>query len=95
MPGQIKGSVTFWNVVHGPAPRSCAASSIARSKPVMRARTVTTTNAMLNITWEIRMVAKPRGTFSVTKNDRSAAPITISGAAMLRNMMASVVPLPR
>src|SRR6266404_3919201 len=43
MPGKISGKVTFQNVVHSFAPRSIAASSRRRSKPEMRARTVTTT----------------------------------------------------
>ena len=41
--GAISGSVTFRNVVHSLAPRSIAASSRWRSKPISRAFTVTTT----------------------------------------------------
>ena len=43
MPGKMIGKVTFQNVVHGPAPRSWAASSSDRSNPASRARTVTVT----------------------------------------------------
>ncbi len=43
MPGRISGKVTFQNVTISVAPRSIAASSRRRSKPEIRARTVTTT----------------------------------------------------
>ena len=43
MPGRMSGKVTFQKVVHSVAPRSIAASSRWRGKPVSRARTVTTT----------------------------------------------------
>ena len=42
--GAISGSVTRKNVCRPFAPRSCAASSRMRSKPISRERTVTTTN---------------------------------------------------
>src|SRR5207237_10570683 len=41
--GASSGSVTLRNVVHSLAPRSIAASSRWRSKPISRALTVTTT----------------------------------------------------
>ena len=47
-PGMINGSVTRQNVTHSFAPRSIAASSTALSKLCKRARTVNTTNGILN-----------------------------------------------
>ena len=76
----ISGSVTFWNVVHSFAPRSIAASSRWRSKPISRALTVTTAKLMQNITCAIRIVQKPNGTnVKCRKSVSSEAPSTISG----------------
>ena len=61
MPGRISGNVTFQNVVSSSAPRSIAASSRLRLKPVRRALTVTTTKLMQNMTCAIRIVPKPVG----------------------------------
>src|SRR5206468_8332650 len=57
--GAIKGSVTFRKVAHSFAPRSIAASSRWRSKPISLALTVTTAKLMQNITCAIRIVQKP------------------------------------
>src|SRR5262249_42961480 len=57
--GAISGSVTFRNVTHSLAPRSIAASSRWRSKPISRAFTVTTAKLMQNITCAIRIVENP------------------------------------
>src|SRR5262249_25943999 len=78
--GAISGSVTFWNVVHSFAPRSIAASSRWRSKPINRALTVTTAKLMQNITCATRIVQKPNGTnVKFRKSVSSEAPRTISG----------------
>src|SRR5215469_15019291 len=95
IPGKISGRVTFWNVTQALAPRSLAASSTDRSKPAIRARTVTVTNAMLNVTWASSSVTKPRGKLSVTNSPSIDAPSTISGTAMIRNITCSIRPLPR
>ena len=83
----ISGSVTFWNVVHSLAPRSIAASSRWRSKPISRAFTVTTAKLMQNITCAIRIVQKPNGTnVKWRKSVSSEAPRTISGVESGRKM---------
>ena len=53
IPGQISGRVIFRKVVNGSAPRSLAASSRLRSKPISRERTTITTKLMQNMTWAI------------------------------------------
>jgi hypothetical protein len=50
-PGRISGKVTRRNVVHGPAPRFCAASSIVRSKPIKLAPTSRTVHGIVITTW--------------------------------------------
>ena len=50
----------FRKVVNGSAPRSWAASSRLRSKPISRERTTITTKLMQNMTWAISSVEKPR-----------------------------------
>ncbi len=78
--GVINGSVTFRNVVHSFAPRSIAASSRWRSKPIRRAFTVTTAKLMQNITCAMRIVQKPNGTkVNCRKSVSREAPRTISG----------------
>ena len=47
------GRVMRRKVCHSPAPRSLEASSSARSKPAMRARTTIATNGKQNATWPI------------------------------------------
>ena len=65
------------------APRSCAASSRLRSKPISRERTTTTTKLMQNITWAISSVWKPSpGAPRMMKKESSEAPMTISGVAI-------------
>src|SRR5262245_11118897 len=71
--GKIDGKVTSQKVVHGPAPRSRAASSVYRSNVNTRARTTTATNEIENITWATRIVAKPRPRLRLTKYDSSEA----------------------
>ena len=46
IPGREQGKVTRRKVVNGVAPRSAAASSMLRSKPIRRDRTTTTTKLM-------------------------------------------------
>ena len=58
-PGRISGRVTRRKVSNGVAPRSFAASSSLRSKPISRERTTTTTKLMQNMTWAISRVVKP------------------------------------
>ena len=53
------------------------------------------TNAMLNITWATKMLSRPCWKLIRTKNESRAAPSTISGAAMFRNITTSSVPEPR
>src|SRR5437588_5290714 len=78
--GEINGSVTFVNVAHSFAPRSIAASSRWRSKPISRALTVTTAKLIQNITCAIRIVQKPKVTkLMFRKSVSSEAPRTISG----------------
>jgi hypothetical protein len=89
------GNVTRQKVTHGSAPRSWAASSRWRSNPARRARTVTATYAMLNITCAMTIVTIPLGTPNVMNSASSDAPMTISGAAMFANRTPSVSPLPR
>ena len=48
--------------MNGVAPRSAAASSMLRSKPIRRERTTTTTKLIENMMWAIRSVVKPSGT---------------------------------
>ena len=59
MPGASSGRVTCRKVPSGVAPRSFAASSRLRSKPIRRERTTTTTKLMENMTWAISRVSKP------------------------------------
>ena len=81
-PGMINGSVTSRKVSAGVAPRSCAASSSERSKPIRRERTVMTTNDRQNMMCAIRIVANPRAGVPAFRNsDSSAAPRTTSGVA--------------
>ena len=49
-------------MVRGFAPRSAAASSMLRSKPISRERTTTTTKLMQNMTWAMKRLVKPRST---------------------------------
>ena len=77
----ISGSVIRRKVCHGVAPRSCAASSSERSKPISRERTVTITNDRLNMMWAITIVVKPVATAKLRNIDSSAAPSTTSGVA--------------
>src|SRR5262249_24443999 len=95
MPGMMSGKVILRKMTQEFAPRSAAASSSDRSKPVIRARTVTVTYAMLNATCASSSVTKPRATLTVTNSPSSEAPSTISGAAMLRNIVCSTSVLPR
>ena len=46
----------------GVAPRSAAASSMLRSKPISRERTTTTTKLMQNMMWAISRLVKPSAT---------------------------------
>ena len=85
-PGAISGSVTLVKVVHAFAPRSCAASSMWRSKPINLDLTTTTTKLMQNITWAIRIVVKPVAKPIVRNSESSDAPSTISGEAIGRKM---------
>ena len=81
-PGASSGRVTLRKVVKALAPRSLAASSSLRSKPINRERTTTTTKLMQNITCAISRVVKPR-LMPYTRNiESSAAPITTSGVAI-------------
>ena len=82
MPGNISGKVTFRKVVHSSAPRSMAASSSDRLKPVMRARIVTTTKLMQNAMWAMMIVLIPRATPTDTHSASSEAPMITSGVAM-------------
>jgi hypothetical protein len=83
IPGKISGRVTRRNVWNAFAPRSRAASSRLRSKPIKRERTTTTTKLMQNITWAISRVGNPsEGVPRTKKKDRSAAPMTTSGVAI-------------
>src|SRR5437773_1955198 len=79
-PGMMIGRVILRKVTQGFAPRSAAASSSDRSKPVSRARTVTATYAMLNATCASSRVTKPRARLTVTNSPSSEAPSTISEA---------------
>ena len=67
---------------NGVAPRSFAASSSLRSKPISRERTTTTTKLMQNMTWAISRVVKPSGVPRMRKKESSEEPITISGVAI-------------
>ena len=83
MPGMISGRVTRRKVVKALAPRSFAASSRLRSKPISRERTTTTTKLMQNITCAISSVWKPSdGVPRMRKKESSAAPMTTSGVAI-------------
>ena len=75
----MSGSVTLRKVAHSFAPRSIAASSRWRSKPINRAFTVTTAKLMQNMTWAIRIVQKPKTTLRFRKSVSNDAPRTISG----------------
>ena len=74
----------FLNVVHGPAPRSRAASSSERSNPISRERTTTTTKEIENMMCAISSVVKPSGSEYTMNIESSAAPMTISGEAIGR-----------
>ena len=89
MPGKISGRVTLRKVVNSSAPRSIAASSRERSKPAIRARTVTTTKVMLNMTWAMMIVVRSRWTPTDTNSASSDAPSTISGVAIGRKISRS------
>src|SRR5919106_5234419 len=91
MPGAMSGSVTRTNVVHGFAPRSMAASSRWRSKPTTRARTVTTTKLMLNMTCATKIVQKPRATPRLRNSVRSDAPRTISGVIVAMALASTAI----
>ena len=78
----MSGKVTLRKVVHESAPRSMAASSRDRLKPEMRARIVTTTKLMQNMTWAIRIVGMPRATSTETHSASSEAPMITSGVAI-------------
>ena len=58
-PGVSSGRVTVRKVVSGVAPRSRAASSSWRSKPISRERTTITTNEIENMTWASSRLKKP------------------------------------
>ena len=58
-PGVSSGRVTVRNVVSGVAPRSRAASSSRRSKPISRERTTMTTKEIENITWASSRLKNP------------------------------------
>src|SRR5215472_6388308 len=58
--GLIPGRVTRHNTPNGRAPRSSAASSSARSKPVSCARTNTATKQQPNVAWAMVTVTRPR-----------------------------------
>ena len=60
MAGAMIGRVTVANTFHGGAPRSIAASSSERSKPIRRACTTTVTKHMENVVCAIAIVQKPR-----------------------------------
>ena len=94
-PGAISGSVTRRNVWSGVAPRSEAASSIERSKPINLDRTTTTTKLIENITWASSRVVKPSAMPETTNIESSAAPITISGVAIGRTISRLVAVRPR
>ncbi len=93
--GAMSGSVTLRNVVHSLAPRSMAASSRWRSKPIRRAFTVTTAKLMQNMMWAIRIVQKPKTTFRLRNSVSSDAPRTISGVASGRKTSTFVAPRAR
>ena len=95
--GASSGSVIFRNVVNSFAPRSIAASSRWRSKPISRAFTVTTMKLTMNMTWAMKIVQKPSGKTLVMlrKSVRSEAPRTISGVAIGRKTRTFVDPRPR
>src|SRR6266581_1880880 len=95
IPGLISGRVILRKVTQALAPRSRAASSRERSNPDRRARTVTVTYAMLNITCASSSVVKPLARLIVTNRPSSEAPSTISGAAMFMNITCSTRFLPR
>ena len=78
----MSGRVTFLKVVHSSAPRSMAASSSERLKPLMRARIVTTTKLMQNIMWAMTIVGRPRATSTETHSASSDAPMITSGVAI-------------
>ena len=59
MPGKMTGRVIRKKTVVGRAPRSAPASSMARSKPLRRARMMTTTKGMFQATWAMSTSAKP------------------------------------
>src|SRR5207249_7196509 len=90
--GAIRGSVTLRKVAHSFAPRSIAASSRWRSKPIRRALTVTTAKLMQNITCAIRIVQKPKTTLRLRKSVSSEAPRTISGDDSGRKISRLVAP---
>ncbi len=94
--GARSGSVILRNVTHSFAPRSAAASSRCRSKSTSRARTVTTTNEMQNITCAMKIVQNPSVNSVWLRNSVSSeAPSTISGAAIGRKMRKFSGPRPR
>ena len=94
--GAMRGSVTFRKVVTSFAPRSIAASSRWRSKPIRRAFTVTTTKLTMNITCAMKIVTNPSWKTEVVlrNNVSSEAPRTISGVDIGRNTSTLVAPRP-
>ena len=94
--GASNGSVTLRNVVISFAPRSIAASSRCRSKPIRRAFTVTTMKLTMNITWAMKIVPNPSWKTAVVlrKSVSSDAPSTISGVDIGRNTRRFVAPRP-
>jgi hypothetical protein len=77
--GAISGSVMVRNVLSGGQPRSCAASSRLRSKPMSRACTITVTKHMVSVVCAATMVQNPRSTLTATNNKSSERPVITSG----------------
>ena len=93
--GAISGSVTLRNVAHSLAPRSIAASSRCRSKPINLAFTVTTAKLMQNMTCAMKIVQKPKTTLKLRKSVSRDAPSTISGVDSGKKIRMFVTPRPR
>ncbi len=94
MAGKITGSVTSRITCQGFDPRSMAASSIERSKLVMRDCTIVVTNTMQKVMCASVTVVKPRlpgqpiHSASMTKKSSDETPVMTSG------MMSGAVTMP-
>ena len=77
--GRIIGSVTAKNACAGAQPRSIAASSRLRSRPLSRDCTTTVTKHMVSVVCAIVTVQKPRLASIATNSSSSDSPVITSG----------------